>query len=101
MSKKELNLFPNENYSFPLIYLRFLFHSGRSQSNEIVGDEDQTDSKHKKNSQTDLTTQKSRNPTDLRNAAKESGKSERTSTGTKRKALNSRSGKYPRFFLND
>lgn len=51
------------------------------------------DGKHKKNLQTDLT-QKSRNQTELRNATKETGKSERTSTGTKRKAMNSRSGKY-------
>lgn len=56
-------------------------------------DEDQTDTKPKKNSQADLT-QKSRTQPDLRNAAKETGKSERTSSGLKRKALNSRSGKF-------
>lgn len=58
-----------------------------------MGDEDQMDSKHKKNSQSDLT-QRSRNQTDQRNAAKELGKLERASVGTKRKALNSRSGEF-------
>lgn len=58
-----------------------------------MGDEDQIDNnKHRKKSQTDHI-QKPRNQTDIKNAAKETGKLERTSSGTKRKALNSRSGK--------
>lgn len=72
-----------------------LYALGRNQSEENMGDDDQTETKHKKNSQTDLT-QKARNQTDLKNATKDTGKSERTSTGMKRKALN-RSGKYTNF----
>lgn len=69
-----------------------LLSAGRSQSDDNVGDQDQTNSKNKKNSNPDLT-QRNRNQADTRNAAKDSGKVEKTATGTKRKALNSRSGK--------
>lgn len=64
---------------------------GGSQSD----DEDRTDNKQKKNTQTDLT-QRSRSQGDFRNTAKETAKPERTTAGTKRKALNSRSGKLNR-----
>lgn len=74
-----------------------LFVTGRSQSDENADDEDQTDSNNKKNSQTDLT---QRGRADFRSAAKETGKLEKTTTGTKRKALNSRSGKDYEIFIS-
>lgn len=58
------------------------------------GDDEQMDNKTKKNSQTDLR-QRSRSQSDFRQTPKEIiAKPERIPTGTKRKALNSRSGKY-------
>lgn len=66
--------------------------SDRRQSDENADDEDQMDSNNKKNSQNDLT---QRRRTDFRSTSKgETGKMEKITIGTKRKALNSRSGKH-------
>lgn len=74
-------------YIFSSLINPFLsFFSGGSQSD----DDERT--KQKKHSQTDLT-QRSRSQSDFRNTAKEPAKSERTSAGTKRKALISRTGR--------
>lgn len=57
------------------------------------GDDEQTENKTKKSSQTDLR-QRSRSQSDFRQTPKEiTAKPERIPTGSKRKALNPRSGK--------
>lgn len=58
------------------------------------GDDEQTENKTKKSTQTDLR-QRSRSQSDFRQTPKEiTAKPERIPTGSKRKALNSRSGKH-------